>query len=153
MVRDVLLMLSTDQPPDPLEEIRWHAEHSGNGKMTAMPTTRILSDMTRGESIVAFYGNAELGNRLLGYGIFAGYAKLASQRGRQLLAASELYAGGNHPKGIKGVIELSDVRVAGPAETLEGLQGIVHGSRAPLSLATIPEGPARLQVYFSRRLR
>jgi hypothetical protein len=144
-------MLSTDQPPDPLEEIRWHAEHSANGGKTAMPTTRILSGMTRGQSIVAFYGNAALGNRLLGYGTFAGYAKLTTQRGKQLLAGSELYTNGNHPKGIKGVIELSDVRLASPADTVDSLKGIVDGAFVPLSLATIPEGPARLQIYFSRR--
>lgn len=151
MIRDVLLMLSTDQPPDPLEEIRWHAEHSVNGEKTAMPTTRVLSGMTPGKSIVAFYGNAALGNRLLGYGTFAGYARLTSQRGKQLLAASKLYKGANHPKGIKAVIELSDVRLAGATDTVDSLKGTLHGGFVPLSLTTIPVGPARLMIYFSRR--
>jgi hypothetical protein len=150
MVRDALLMLSTDQPPDPLEEIRWHAEHSANGEKTAMVTTRVLSGMTRGKSIVAFYGNAALTNRLLGYGTFAGYARLTTQRGRELFAASELYKGANHPKGLKGVIELTDVRLAGAADTVDLLNGIIAGGFVPLSLATIPEGPARLLIYFSR---
>ena len=144
-------MLSTDQPPDPVEEIRWHAEHSARGEKTAMPTTRILSGMTRGKSIVAFYGNSALANRLLGYATFAGYARLTSQRGKQLLAASELYKGGNHPNGIKGVIELIDVRLAGLTDTVDSLKGILDGGFTPLSVKTIPEGPARLQVYFSRR--
>jgi hypothetical protein len=151
MVRDVLLMLSTDQPPDPLEEIRWHAEHSVNGEKTAMATTRILSGMTRGQSLVAFYGNTTLANRLLGYGTFAGYAKLTTQRGKQLLAASELYKGANHPKGIKAVIELTDVHLAGPTDTLDLLKGTLYGGFVPLSLATIPEGQARLIIYYSRR--
>jgi hypothetical protein len=151
MVRDVLLMLSTDQPPHPLEEIRWHAEHSANGEKTAMPTTRILTGMTRGQSIVAFYGNAALGNRLLGYGTFAGYARLTTQRGKQLLAPSELYKAANHPKGIKGVIELSDVRPAGATDTVDLLNGTLYGGFVPLSLATIPDGQARLLIYFSRR--
>src|SRR3954470_23095796 len=100
MIRDVLLMLSTDEPPDPLQEIRWHAERSANGEKTAMPTTRILSNMTSGKSVVAFYGNGTLGNRLLGYGTFAGYKRLTSERGKQLLAGSDLYKTANHPKGI-----------------------------------------------------
>jgi hypothetical protein len=151
MVRDVLLMLSTDQPPNPLEEIRWHIEHSANGQKTAMPTTRTLTGMTRGQSVVAFYGNAALGNRLLGYGTFSGYASLTTQRGKQLLAESELYKGANHPKGIKGVIELSDVRLAGATDTVDVLKGTLYGGFIPLSLATIPEGQARTRIYFSRR--
>ena len=144
-------MLSTDQPPDPLEEIRWHAEHSANGEKTVMPTTRVLSDMTPGKSVVAFYGNAALGNRLLGYGTFAGYAKLTTPRGKQLLAASDLYKGGNHPKGIQAVIELSDVHLAGATDTVDSLNGTLHGGFIPLSLATIPEGPARSLIYYWRR--
>ena len=116
-----------------------------------MPTTRVLSGMTRGQSIVAFYGNAALGNRLLGYGTFAGYARLTSQRGKQLLAASELYKGANHPKGIKGVIELTDVHLAGAEDSVDLLNGIFYGSSTALSLSTIPKGPARLLIYFSRR--
>jgi len=151
MVRDVLLMLSTDQPPDPLEEIRWHAEHSENGKTTVMATTRVLSGMTRGKSIVAFYGNSALGNRLLGYGTFAGYAKSTSPRGKLLLAASELYKGANRTPGIKGVIELVNVCLTDVGDTVDLLNGIVDGGFTPLSMATIPEGPARIQIYFSRR--
>jgi hypothetical protein len=101
--------------------------------------------------MVAFYGNAALANRLLGYGTFAGYARLTTQRGKQLLAASELYKGRNHPKGLTGVIELSDVRLAGAADTVDLLKGSIYGGFTPLSLATIPDGPTRLMIYFSRR--
>jgi hypothetical protein len=151
MIRDVLLMLSTNQRPDPLEEISWHAKHSANGGKTVMATTRILSGMTRGESIVAFYGNSALANRLLGYGRFAGYARSTTQRGKQLLAASELYKGPNRPKGIKGVIEMTDVHLADVSATVDSLGGILEGGSTPLSLGTIPGGPARLMIYFSRR--
>jgi hypothetical protein len=151
MVRNVLLMFSTDQRPDPVEEIRWHAERSARGERTAVATTRILSGMTRGRSIVAFYGNSRLGNRLIGFGTFAGYARSTSERGKRLLAANELYKGANLPMGIKGLVELIDVRLAGPDDSVDSLNGVLEGSSTALSLITIPEGPARLQIYFLQR--
>jgi hypothetical protein len=144
-------MLSTDQRPEPLTEIKWHAERCARGETTAIATTRILSGLTRGKSVVAFYGNSVLKNKLLGYGTFAGYARSSSPRGKTLLAATELYRAPHRPAGLKGVIELIGMQMARSDETLDSLRGILEGGFEPLSLATIPSGPARLQIYFSHQ--
>src|SRR5215208_475762 len=55
MTRNVLLMFSTDQPPDPVAEMRWHAERCAKDGATAVVTTRVLTGLTPGRSTVAFY--------------------------------------------------------------------------------------------------
>jgi hypothetical protein len=56
MTRNVLLMFSTDQPPDPVEELRWHAPQCVVDDTTAVVTTRVLTGLTPDGSAVAFYG-------------------------------------------------------------------------------------------------
>lgn len=148
MARNLLLLLSAAQPPHPLDELRWHADRCAQGAKTALATTRLVSGLTRGESLVAFYADASLGNRLLGHGIFAGYARIDTPRGRDLLRATPLYSPSERPKGLRGMIELTDVRMAEPDATIEALNGIMEGRKVPLALANLPTGPARLEVYF-----
>ena len=73
MIRNVLLMLSSDQPPHPDEEIAWHAAECARAGATALVTTRVLTGLVPGRSAVAFYGNAALGNRYLGRAISQEY--------------------------------------------------------------------------------
>jgi hypothetical protein len=152
MVRDLLLMLSTRQPPDPTKEVRFHADYcAATGSATAMATTRVLNGLTPGRSMVAFYGNAALRNRLLGFGIFDGYDRLGdgSSRGDSLLRESQLYKPGVHPPGLKGIIELRDVHVSAADDEIDSLCG-APTSGLQLTVDNLPLGPARLLVYFSR---
>lgn len=146
-------MLSTDQPPHPEEEMRWHAEECARRGRTVVATTRLLSGLKRGESIVAFYGNAAMANRFLGQGLFAGFARADQPRGQKLLASMTLYSNGNRPEGIQGAIELTDVRLAERSEALESLGATLEGSGLPLALANLPDGPSRACVYFLCRAR
>lgn len=149
--RHVLLMLSTDQPPDPIQELQWHSDRCVQAGQTAVATTHLLGGMRRGESIVAFYGSASLDNRLLGQGVFEGFARTDEPRGKEWLSASELYAGPNRPDGIQGMIQLTAVQVASQDEGLEALEGTIEATGAPLALANLPDGPSRARVYFTRR--
>jgi hypothetical protein len=73
MTRDVLLMLSTDQPPDPVEKMRWHPGQCARDGATAVATTRVLTGLAPGRCTVAFYGSQALGNRTYGRGTFVEY--------------------------------------------------------------------------------
>src|SRR5687768_2294305 len=116
--KHLLLMLSTSQPPHPVEEIAWHAEVCHRTGNSTFVTTQVVSGLTRGESIIAFYGDSTLSNRYLGRGVFAGAAKINDPRGKELLARSPLYANGNLPGAAKTVIEVTDVRIANEDEKL-----------------------------------
>ncbi len=151
MTRHVLLMLSSDQPPPPTEEIRWHARQSADGGQTVLVTTRLLTGLTPHRSIVAFYGNAALRNRLLGYGCFVKYVPLASPLGQAVLRDSPLYNRDGIPDGARGCIILEKVHEARSGESLESLSATIEATGLPLSLENIPKSPARIQVYFRRR--
>jgi len=89
-----------------------------------------------------------LGNDFLGQGCFQGYVDFDTQRGRQILDSSELYSQHGTPGGAKGFIELTTVRTARPGESLAGLGGMIRASGLALTLANIPPGASRAQVYF-----
>jgi hypothetical protein len=153
MARHVLLMLSSDQPPHPIEEMRWHARECERGGATALVTTRVLAGLTPGGSTVAFYGNAALGNRYLGCGTYLEYVSLGSPRGAELLAESPLYRKRGVPRGARALVLLRDVCVAQDSDSLVDLRGTIDSSGAsngrPLTLENIPQGAARIQVYFT----
>jgi hypothetical protein len=150
-VRDVLLMLSSGHDPDPIVEITWHAERwATTSEPTAIATTHPPSMLRRDQSIIAYYGSADLGNCLLATGFFAGYIPRATTDGRALGAAG-LYAGGNLPEGTKGFIKVRDFHLAAAGEPIDSLEGVIESSGLPLALANLPNGPARAQVYFRRR--
>jgi hypothetical protein len=150
-VRDVLLMLSSGHDPDPRDEILWHAERwATTGEPTAIATTHPPSMLRRDQSIVAFYGSADLANCLLANGVFAGYVSRDTTGGRALEAVG-LYARGNLPEGTKGFIKVRDFHAAAAGEPIDSLEGVIESSGLPLTLANLPNGPARAQVYFRRR--
>jgi hypothetical protein len=148
MPRNVLLMLSTDQPPYPTEEIRYHAVQSAEGKTTALVTTRRFSGLTPGRSVLAFYSNAALGNRYLGRAIYREYVGLETPRGRELLREHKYYGSRGIPEGARGFLVLSDVQEARVGEELESLNGTIEASGLPLTLENLPRSAARIQVYF-----
>jgi hypothetical protein len=148
MERNVLLMLSSNQPPPPQQEVRWHASRCASHGVTHLVTTRTLAGLTVGESVVAFYGNADLNNQYLGRGVFLDYIPLDTPAGQQLLQSSPLYSAQGIPDNARAFIQLRDVQVAHPGEGLASLNGIIEASGLPLALANIPDGPARLQVYY-----
>ncbi len=120
--KHLLLMLATSQPPHPVEEIDWHEQRCAlTGKLLSL-RPMLFGRLTRGESIIAFYGDSTLNNRYLGRALFAGSARINEPRGRELLAGIPLYANGNRPSGAKTVIDLTDVRVAKDGEQLEDLK-------------------------------
>jgi hypothetical protein len=152
MIRNVLLMLSSNQPPYPTEEFRWHVDRCRSHGTTHLITTQTLKDMVLGKSIVAFYGNASLGSPYFGHGIYMGYTGLYTPRGQQLLKSSSLYDAEGIPENSKGFIHLKDVREALKSEDLVSLNGIIDSTGEsggfPLSLQNIPRGQARTKVYY-----
>jgi hypothetical protein len=144
-------MLSSAEPPEPAEEVAWHAANCEAHGSTVVATTRLLSGMTRGRSCIAFYGDAEgYANELLAYGVFAGYGLANTERGRAMLARSRaLYGRYGMPKATKGGIELTDFQEAADG-AIASLGGVLEGTRTPLSLESLPGSQARIQVYFNR---
>ena len=151
MLQHVLLLLSSAQDPEPVAEIRWHADRCATPDVvTAMATTRQFRQLSPGQSTIAFYGDAPLGNRLLGTARFVGFEPLVGKRGRELYAESALYSGGAHPPEIKGMLLLRDVRVAAPGASLLELRGVITKTGEPLTVENLPDGAARLVVYYRR---
>jgi hypothetical protein len=155
-VRNVLLMLSSHEPPPPREEVAWHANTSTQEGVTYLVTTKVLTNLVPGQSTVAFYGDVDLAHAYLGRGVFQRYLPLAigpggaiEGPGGPILSGHPLYSLLGHPETAKGMIELSHVVVAGHAEALEDLNGTMSSSGLPLRLRHIPPGPSRGCVYFS----
>ena len=148
MTRNVLLMFSTDQPPDPVEEMRWHAERCAKDGATAVVTTRVLTGLTPGRSTVAFYGNQELGNRYLGRGKFVEYIALDTERGLEIARESPLYGQRGMPGSARGFILLRELQLASEGEDLSSLDGKIEASGRALTVDTLPTGPSRAQVYY-----
>jgi hypothetical protein len=148
MTRNVLLMFSTDQPPDPIEEMRWHAERCATDGTTAVVTTRVLTGLTPEQSTVAFYGSQTLGNRFLGRGTFVEYIALDTERGREIARESPLYKQRGMPGSARGFILIRDLQLPGESEDLSSLGGTIEASGRALTLDTLPAGPARAQVYY-----
>jgi hypothetical protein len=148
-MRNVLLMLSSAQPPHPDTEIASLAERSRDGSPVALVTTRKLRELTPGASVVAFYGDVALGNRYLGCGIFERLVDINAPVGQAVRHQDELYGTHGIPAGAKGLIILSRVRKAAHGERLEGLAGIIEASGLPLTLDNLPKSAARIQVYYT----
>jgi hypothetical protein len=148
MTRNVLLMLSTDQPPDPVEEMRWHVERCAKDGATAVVTTRVLTGLTPGRSTVAFYGNQTLGNRYLGRGRFVEYIPLDTPHGREIARESPLYRHRGMPGSARGFILIRDLQLAADGEDLLSLDGKIEASGRALTLDALPAGPSRAQVYY-----
>lgn len=148
-VLNVLLMLSTKQPPDPDVEVAWHHAESQKAGTTWLVTTRDVRGLHPGSGTVALYGDAGLRNRYLGRGTYRDYALLTTARGMNALSTSDLYRQYGYPASACAMIELSDVVVAGPAGGSFGsLGGTIRASGLPLTLANLPNGAARIQVYY-----
>ena len=108
-------MLSSTEPPPPREEIAWHAAQSAKEAVTYVATTRRIAAkaLVRGESAVAFYGDAaSLENAYLGHGVFDELVDAKSPRGRQLLKKSGLYSKQGYPAKTRGLIGLRSVVAA-----------------------------------------
>jgi hypothetical protein len=146
MTRNVLLMLSTDQPPDPVEEMRWHAERCARDGATAVATTRVLTRLAPGRS--AFYGSHALGNRYLARATFVEYIPIDTERGRELARESPLYKQRGMPACARGFALISDLQLADEGEDLSSLGGKIEATGRPLSLEALPAGPSRAQVYY-----
>lgn len=148
MQRHVLLMLSSDQKPDPVDEVRFHDEHCRVHGLTYLVTTQVVKGLTPGVSQVAMYGNMRLANRLLATGTFHEYIPLVSPRGAKLVEQSALYRYLNRPDRAKALIALQDVRLAGDDADIASLRGIIVNSGLPLTRENIPRGHRRSQVYY-----
>lgn len=150
----MLLMLSTSQPPDPRDEIAWHARRwLETGEPTPVAITHPPSGLRRGHSIVAFYGSADLDNSLLGHGIFAGYERKETDTGKTLTASIPLYAASNLPTSTKGFVKLTGVAAAEASASIDSLGGFIEATGFALTVENLPTGPARAQVYSEDRNR
>jgi hypothetical protein len=152
VVKNVLLMFSSDEPPPPLVEVEWHVEHCQTAGHSWVVTTRVLTGMTPGKSQVAFYGDAHLGNVLLGTAVFLEYLRLGEPRAEEILAGMAIYTEHDIPDGAEGLIYVRDMAQAAPGAQIDSLGGIIvsrgrrNGQR--LGLATLPASASRLQVYY-----
>ncbi len=149
MIRNVLLLLSSEEPPEPRAEMAWHVREAAQHGVTYLVTTRVLTDLTPGESSVAFYGDAELGNALLGYGRFDSYTR--SDDWRQPLP--QVYAEHGMPEGAQGFVGVRRMVAAESGAAVDALGGTIRSRGAsdglPLTLDNLPKSAARLQVYFT----
>ena len=150
MHRNVLLMLSSRQPPDPEAEVAFHTQHCAAHGSTCLVTTRPLSDLVEGMSEVAFYGDNDLGNRYLGRGTFLRYTTLDDELRRNVMSDGSIYVTHGIPDRARAVIELRDVREAVLDEGLEVLQGIIESNELPLCRENIPRGASRASVYYRK---
>ena len=150
MTRNVLLMFSTDQPPDPVEEMGWHAKQCAADGTSAIVTTRVLRGLTPGRSTVAYYGDQALDNRYLGRGTFVEYIPLETDRGRAIARESPLYRRRGMPASARGFILVKDLQLASEGEDLSSLGGTIVASGRRLTRETLPAGRARAQVYYER---
>jgi hypothetical protein len=148
MTRNVLLMFSTDQPPDPVEELRWHAQQCAVDGTTAVVTTRVLTGLTPDRSTVAFYGSQALGNDLLARGTFVEYIPLGTDRGPEIARESPLYRRRGMPASARGFVLVKDLRLATEGEDLSSLSGRIEASGRTLTREALPAGRARAQVYY-----
>jgi hypothetical protein len=105
--------------------------------------------MTIGQSVVAFYGTAGLGNRYLGRGVYLDYIGLDQPEGQQLLKTHPLY-GPPHsiPDNAKAFIKLRNFQLAQHGEGIESLNGRIEASNLTLTLANLPASPAKAKVYY-----
>lgn len=166
-INNVLLMLSSKVKPHPTkEEIPFHVKECQDSGATYVITTKVLSEitsgkgkldfpMTSGQSIVAFYGDANLGNVLLAQGVFVAYFRLDSPDGKNIFRNHGLYTVKNIPKEPKGFIEVRDLSQASPGTRIDTLSGIIASTGQPnglvLTLDNLPDGAARLKVHYRCR--
>lgn len=152
--RNVLLMLASTQKPPPRQEAHWHATHPSVDGMSYVATTRKLSGMTPGRSVVAFYGDIVLSNQLLAYGIYEDYLRIDSDEGQAILQSSDLYREHGTPDRVIGLIKLRSFVELPEGTCLDALGCAIQadgvGNGRPLTLLNLPVGPARSQVYFQR---
>jgi hypothetical protein len=148
MTRNVLLMFSTDQPPDPVEEMRWHAKQCAADGTTAVVTRRVLNGLTADRSSVAFYGNQALDNRYLGRGTFVEYIPLGTDRGREIARESPLYGQRGMPGSARGFMLVKELHLATEGEDLSSLGGKIEASGRTLTREALPAGRSRAQVYY-----
>jgi hypothetical protein len=99
------------------------------------------------------YGDAALGNRLLGWGTFRGLRRLSTVGAREILAELLIYANGRVPTNAEWLVDLSGVELAHPNDGLELLDGEIEASGKPLTLEHLPASAARALVYYRRRKR
>jgi len=128
--RNVLLMLSSTQKPPPRDEAHWHAAHRSAEGVSYIATTRKLTGLTAGSSVVAFYGDVALANQLLGFGIYEGYLRIDEEEGRDLLASSELYRSQGLPERAIGLIKLRNFTELPEGACLEGLRCSIQADGA-----------------------
>jgi hypothetical protein len=154
MARNVLLMLSSNADPHPLQEVAWHEDHCREHDTTTIITTRVLTEMVPEQSVVAFYGDAGIENRYLGKGIFIGFIRIGTVEGQQLLRDHALYRNGNHPKEPGGFIKVRQFTRAQPGEGITSLQGIIDSTGISngkeLAIENFPQTAARLQIYYNQ---
>ncbi len=156
-IRNVLLMLASTQNPPPREEIRWHAANPSEDGLSYVATTRMLTGLKAGRSVVLFYGDVSLANQLLGYGLYEGYLNATADEARPFLERSDLYGKKGMPSRVLGLIKLSRFTALPAGVSLDDLRCRIIsdgvGNNRPLSLLNLPVGPARSQVYFQRAER
>jgi len=146
---NVMLMLSTRQPPDPLREIQWHVRRCSELGLTYVATPRSPTTLSRDGSVVVFYSSRDLGNRVLGFGLFYELVEIGSRRGIEIASRqADLYR--KVPRGSRYWIGLS--KVSDQAVSLADFGGTIvsegEGNGLPLDEENLPASAARGCVYF-----
>lgn len=151
-ILNCLLMLSSNEPPDPVTEVEWHAERWAQEKTpTFVATTRQIKGRP-GVSEIHFYGDADLANGYLGGGIFHSYIPLSSPRGQEIFSTSRLYKEYGCPAATRGFIGVTEFKL-GLGKSIEDLKATMRSNGKPLTLKNLPPSAARIQIYFLRPQR
>ena len=145
---NILLMLSTQEPPHPRDEVKWHDANCKETGHTYVITTRDLA----GEEYetVAFFGDASLGNQVLATAHFEKFISVVGPEGAGIGAEHGLYRNGNAPRRSKGFIEVKDFQLAPENADLRSLKGeLTDGSE--LTVANLPGNQHRVEVIYRSR--
>jgi len=152
---NVLLLISKFNDPPPELEIAELAKQSQEEDPVYFVTTRTIKDLRQGASKVVWYAQKEDNHKIWGSGIYMDYIEFSDPFAQEILRESpkvDMYRKHGIPRGAKGLIEVSNVRVAKAGETVKDLRAIriikKSNERIPLSPETIPDGHPKLQIYW-----
>jgi hypothetical protein len=165
-----LFLLSSNEPPDPVSEVEWHARRWDEKKSpTFVATTRQIKGLRPGVSEIHFYGDSQhLGSAYLGGSIFHSYVPLGSLKGQEILNNSDLYKRFGCPAATRGFIGVTEFNATPGKSIDEGILEFQAGQRKSERLkaimraklddpdidkmllikANLPKSAARIQIYF-----
>ena len=149
---NVLLLLSSEQKPEPIEQIDVLEQESNknpDGVTHFVTTRRCAESLTPGESTVAFFGDHAEKYKLLGKAIFLGWFEKESEEWNEVLHNHPLYRRGNIPDTATLLLKLKDVCRISDGE-IEDLNGVLDDGSSLTFLEVRRIGEYRKDVFGTR---